>query len=124
MLKTDDLIPTNVPRRPLSSTVPMNIDYAIHRYGEWTMLMLGETVLSLLIVGVYVEHGFYKIVYCGILTISLLNTMHFRSQPHHADDHAMRRKMERGISFSCFQCCDELLPVLPLIILFLIIYNQ
>jgi hypothetical protein len=22
--------------------VPMNIDYAIHRYGEWTMLLLGE----------------------------------------------------------------------------------
>ena len=30
-------------------SVPMNIDYAIHRYGEWTMLMLGESVLSLLV---------------------------------------------------------------------------
>lgn len=30
----------------------MNVNYAIHRYGEWTILMLGETVLSLLIVDI------------------------------------------------------------------------
>lgn len=79
-----------------TGTVPMNIDYCIHRYGEWTMLMLGETVLSLLIVGVYQDADFYKIVYSGVISISLLQIIHFRSQPHHADDHAMRRKKERG----------------------------
>lgn len=81
----------------------MNIDYSIHRYGEWTMLMLGETVLSLLIVGVYVQHEFYKTVYSGILTIAILQILHFRSQPHHADDHAMRRKKERGYAFTIMQ---------------------
>lgn len=28
--------------------VPMNIPYLIHRYGEWTNLVLGESILSLL----------------------------------------------------------------------------
>jgi hypothetical protein len=28
-----------------TSTVPMNIEFSIHRYGEWTMLMLGESIL-------------------------------------------------------------------------------
>jgi hypothetical protein len=28
--------------------VPMNIPYLIHRYGEWTNLVLGESVLALL----------------------------------------------------------------------------
>jgi len=28
-------------------SVPTNIDFTIHRYGEWTMLMLGEDILSL-----------------------------------------------------------------------------
>ena len=77
----------------------MNIDYAIHRYGEWTMLMLGETVLSLLIVGVKEEPDYYKTFYSGIISISLLEYMHFRSQPHHADEHAMRRKKERGYAY-------------------------
>ena len=77
----------------------MNIDYAIHRYGEWIMLMLGETVLSLLIVGVKEQSAYYKTFYSGILSISLLEYMHFRSQPHHADDHAMRRNKTRGYAY-------------------------
>ncbi|CAB9525412.1 expressed unknown protein [Seminavis robusta] len=80
-------------------TVPMNVDYAIHRYGEWIMLMLGESVLSLLIVGAQQDYNYYKTFYCGIISISLLQFMHFQSQPHHADDHAIRRKKERGYLF-------------------------
>lgn len=77
----------------------MNIDYAIHRYGEWIMLMLGETVLSLLIVGVKEQSDYYKTFYSGILSISMLEYMHFRSQPHHADEHAMRRNKTRGYAY-------------------------
>ena len=77
----------------------MNVDYSIHRYGEWIMLMLGETVLSLLIVGVKEQSDYYKTFYSGILSISLLEYMHFRSQPHHADDHAMRRNITRGYAY-------------------------
>lgn len=82
-------------------TIPMNINYCIHRYGEWTMLMLGESILSLLIVDV-TGNGVdsYATFYVGILSVILLQYLHFRSQPHHPDEHAMRRKKEAGLGFS------------------------
>jgi hypothetical protein len=80
-------------------SVPMNVDYSIHRFGEWTMLMLGESVLSLLIVGARQENNYYATFYCGIITISLGQYLHFQSQPHHANDHAIRRDRNRGYAF-------------------------
>jgi hypothetical protein len=76
----------------------MNVDFAIHRNGEWTMLMLGESVFSLLIVQVPLDtESFYTIFFCGMLTVILLQYLHFRSQPHHADDHALRRNKDAGV---------------------------
>jgi hypothetical protein len=104
-------------------SVPMNISFVIHRYGEWTMLMLGESVLSLLIVDVTEGSSYYNTFFSGIISITLLGKngiagvswssvsrfltyliflleyLHFRSQPHNPDDHAMRRKKEAGILF-------------------------
>jgi hypothetical protein len=80
-------------------TVPMNIDFAIHRYGEWVMLLLGESILSLLIVEVTEGSDYYSTFYAGILSVILLQLMHFRSQPAHADEHAMRRSKEAGFAF-------------------------
>lgn len=64
------------------------------------MLMLGESVLSLLIVDVAESSAYYKTFFCGILSITLLDYLHFRSQPHHADDHALRRSKEAAINFT------------------------
>ena len=78
----------------------MNINFCIHRFGEWTMLMLGESVLSLLIVDVVETTPYYKTLFSGVISITLLEYLHFRSQPHNPDDHAMRRKKEAGLAFS------------------------
>ena len=78
----------------------MNINFAIHRYGEWTMLMLGESVLSLLIVDVSERSDYYKTFFSGILSITFLEFLHFRSQPHDPDDHALRRSKEAGVLFT------------------------
>jgi hypothetical protein len=88
----------------LYRAVPLNVDFVIHRNGEWMMLMLGENILSLLIVDV--EHegkAFYTIFYCGLLTVILLQLLHFQSQPHEADLHAMRRSKNRGIIWGIVQ---------------------
>lgn len=77
----------------------MNVDYSIHRYGEWVMLLLGESVLSLLIVKFIPSQGYQQVFYCGVVSIALLQYLHFRSQPHHADEHAMRRSRTAGIFF-------------------------
>jgi hypothetical protein len=81
-------------------TVPMNVDYTIHRYGEWVMLLLGESVLSLLIVKYIPSPGYQQVFYCGVVSIALLQYLHFRSQPHRADDHAMRRSRSAGVWFA------------------------
>mmetsp|Transcript_47898 Transcript_47898/g.73038 ORF Transcript_47898/g.73038 Transcript_47898/m.73038 type:complete len:540 (-) Transcript_47898:96-1715(-) len=81
-------------------TVPINVNFAIHRYGEWTMLMLGESVLSLLIVDVTESRAYYKTFFSGIVSITFLEFLHFRSQPHSPDDHALRRSKEAGVLFS------------------------
>lgn len=52
--------------------VPMNVHYMIHRYGEWTMLILGESVLSLLTADIAYYDGslFYVSFFSGILSVS------------------------------------------------------
>ena len=45
----------------------MNIDFAIHRNGEWIMLMLGESIFSLLIVEVPADsNDYYTTFFCGV----------------------------------------------------------
>lgn len=80
-------------------TVPMNVDFCIHRYGEWIMLMLGENILSILIVEVSGGFDYYSTFFCAILSVVMLQYLHFRSQPQHAEDHAMRRSREAGVAF-------------------------
>lgn len=48
--------------------VPSNIDFEIHRYGEWILLMIGEGVLSLLIVATTETKDYYIITTIGKLT--------------------------------------------------------
>lgn len=45
--------------------VPSNIDFEIHRYGEWILLMIGEGVLSLLIVATTESPDYYIITTIG-----------------------------------------------------------
>ena len=72
----------------------------IHRLGEWTMLLLGESILSLLIVETSLSKNYYITFYCGIVSVILLQYLHFRSQPHHASEHAMRRNKNAGLVFN------------------------
>jgi hypothetical protein len=78
---------------------PMNVDFTIHRYGEWTMLMLGESVLSLLIVETVNTSDYYVVAFVGIVSVILLQALHFESEPSHADGHAMRRDKTAGLLF-------------------------
>ncbi|GKY93844.1 hypothetical protein MPSEU_000351300 [Mayamaea pseudoterrestris] len=80
-----------------SITVPMHVEYAIHRYGEWTMLMLGESILSLLIVNVVDSEDYYGVFFAGVIAIIFLQYVHFRSQPSDPAEHAMRRSRLSGM---------------------------
>jgi len=64
------------------------------------MLMLGESILSLLIVDVPEEDSeYYGTFFCSLLTVIFLHYLHFRSMPHDADDHAIRRSKNRGMGW-------------------------
>ena len=65
------------------------------------MLMLGESILSLLIVPTQ-QGDYYKAFFCGILSITILQVLHFQSQPHEADGHALRRSRRGGVIFILF----------------------
>ena len=110
-------------------SIPLNVEFVIHRNGEWIMLMLGEfnssilnnvsfieltlllfclrsertgeSVLSLLLADVSDEEpAFYVTFYCGVLSVTLLQYLFFKSQPHHADGHAMRRARAAGFAYA------------------------
>jgi hypothetical protein len=51
--------------------VPSNIDFEIHRYGEWILLMIGEGILSLLIVATTETKDYYIITTFGKLPLML-----------------------------------------------------
>lgn len=63
------------------------------------MLMLGESVLSLLIVSVAEEKlDYYAIILVGILTVVMLQDLYYESQPSHIEGHAMN-KLASGSAF-------------------------
>jgi hypothetical protein len=68
------------------------------------MLMLGESIFSLLIVDVQ-DKGldFYLVFFFSLLTVILLQLLHFQSQPHDADSHAVRRNKNRGMLWNLLQ---------------------
>lgn len=57
--------------------VPMSVRFVIHRNVEWAMLMLGESVFSLLIVPAQHTLNFYVVFVTGCLTVSNVYVHHF-----------------------------------------------
>ena len=88
--------------------VPYNVDYVIHRYGEWTLLMIGEGILSLLIVETAEVKDYYLITTFGVLTVIFIQVLKFESEPHNADNHALWRN---PASAACYMYLVELLSM-------------
>ena len=69
--------------------VPANIDYLIHRYGEFVMLMIGEGVLSLLIIETVEAKKYYAAVIFGLLTMIFIHVLKSESEPTESSEHAL-----------------------------------
>lgn len=79
-------------QRMVEISVPMNVNFCIHRYGEWFMLMFGESIISLLIVDGNNESISYGVAFfSGILSVIFLAHLHYSGEPHLADHHALSR---------------------------------
>mmetsp|Transcript_9273 Transcript_9273/g.19554 ORF Transcript_9273/g.19554 Transcript_9273/m.19554 type:complete len:733 (-) Transcript_9273:105-2303(-) len=88
--------------------VPNNVDYVIHRYGEWILLMIGEGILSLLIVETVERKAYYFITTFGVLTVIFVQILKFESEPSHAEFHAIWQ------SFISAMCYSYLMQVLSM----------
>ena len=55
-----------------AQSVPICVEYLIGRVGEWTMVMLGETVLSMLGVTLQADAVIYGMFACSMLIASNL----------------------------------------------------
>ena len=82
-----------------SKTVPTNVEFMIRRYGEWVMLMLGEGILSLLLVDIVQIGDYYVTFVSGLISIVLLQYLHYQSQPSDPNLHAFRRSMMSSFLF-------------------------
>ena len=73
--------------------VPFNVDYVIHRYGELTMLVIGEGILSLLISPTVEGRSYlgeyYAVLIMGILTMILIQVVNFETLPSDSCHHAL-----------------------------------
>lgn len=81
-------------------SVPTNIDFLIDRYKEFNMLMLGEPVLSLLIVSTVEISSYYVVALLGVVTVICIAIIKFGSDPVSIDDHALWRSMMSGTVYS------------------------
>ena len=64
------------------------------------MLLLGESILSILIVSPTNTADYYVTFYASIISIVLLEYCHYRYQPHKASDHAFRRSKTGGAYYN------------------------
>ena len=74
-------------------------DYVIHRYGEWCLLMIGEGILSLLIVETTESKDYYVITTFGILSTIFIQILKFESEPSHAEGHALWRNLLNAMCY-------------------------
>ena len=82
-------------------SVPMNIHFCMHRYGEWFMLMFGESIISLLIVDGHNESFDYNIAFfSGILSVVFLAHLHFAAEPHRPESHALGRSRRSSFLYT------------------------
>jgi uncharacterized membrane protein len=73
-----------------SQSVPMCVTYLIIRVGEWTMVMLGETVLSLLGVPLKSNVMVYLMFTCSMLIAGNIQFQGYTIHPIHAEHHVLQ----------------------------------
>lgn len=92
-----------------SQRVPMHMNFSLHRIGEFTMLMIGESVLSL-IVGGYFEAvpTFYVVFTTGFVSSTMIQFLYYTTQPFDPDRHCMRSNMVKGMLWTN---CQQVLSI-------------
>eukprot|EP00536_Pseudo-nitzschia_multiseries_P013046 jgi/Psemu1/33950/gm1.33950_g len=84
-----------------SKIVPMNSDFFIHRFGEFTMLFFGEAVMGLLIVETTESSSYYMVAMIGVLNVIVLQAFKYESEPHgHGEEHCLWKGLRSFFAYS------------------------
>jgi len=78
---------------PRHFTVPMSVHLCMHRLGEWTMLMIGETVLGLVTVAQSDAVLPYLIFCAGMIIATSLSFQHYAAYPESPSKHVLGKSM-------------------------------
>ena len=82
--------------------VPLHIGFVTDRFGSWMMMMIGESVLSLLLVedeGADTSSEFYYTFFAGFVIAQFIQSLHYSFEVFTSDGHALRRKHRAGASW-------------------------
>lgn len=87
-------VPSTLSHSPLHLAVctllQIHVEHMAERFGLWVMLVLGESMISLVTVKVVQDWQHYLVVFVGLVIVFFLQHLYFDAQPVHANDHAFR----------------------------------
>ena len=78
------------------NVIPWHYKHIAHRYGEWIMLVLGESILSVILAPVENRMRYYLCFFTALLIVQMLQLVHFSSEEFDANKHALYRKLRSG----------------------------
>jgi low temperature requirement protein LtrA len=82
-----------------SNSIPLHVDHVVHREGEFCMLVLGEGVLSIVLLQTMQYPNTSLLIGSmvpGYLILASIQVLHFSSQPWFGEGHALFRSRIRG----------------------------
>jgi len=82
-----------------ANSVPMQINFTVHRANEFALLMLGEGVISIITEDLQSSGDFFVTFYLAYFLLSLLALLHYSTTPCNENWHALRRSSLRGIAW-------------------------
>jgi len=82
---------SKMPAQVQAEAAPMCVSYVIVRVGEWTMCMLGETVLSMLGVPLESDTMVYFMFVCSMLIAGNIQFQGYTIHPIHAEHHVLAK---------------------------------
>jgi hypothetical protein len=82
---------------PRSKSVPMNVEFSAHRKGEFCMLMLGESIISIIIVPLHNSANFFATYCLSYFLVATICLLHFSCYPTNPNEHALRRSSMRAL---------------------------
>ena len=82
---------SKMPAQAQAEATPICVSYVIVRVGEWTMCMLGETVLSMLGVPLKSDTMVYFMFVCSMLIAGNVQFQGYTIHPIHAEHHVLAK---------------------------------